>query len=195
MANPLGPVPGYSVVTSGDFTEQYTEAYGAMVIGRDANLTGFGVGKVLLPDPARVDLAVGRNLTAIDGQVANGSVTYGVSQNVVRMGVPHGTITKAAPPFDVPALFDGLLIRSTSWATLSTNTTSSFDGDKLMLVGTAARNVFNLSAATLQKARALYLKVPDGATTLINMPDGSFQNTLEGGIFIWDEATGYVQVG
>ena len=34
-------------------------------------------------------------------------------------------MTKAAPPFDVNALFDGLAIRSTSWAELDTEGTIS----------------------------------------------------------------------
>ena len=42
------------------------------------------------------------------------------------------------------------------------------------------RNVFDLTAAQLETVRALYIKVPDGATTLINVRGGSFYNTLEG---------------
>ena len=54
--------------------------------------------------------------------------------------------------------------------------------------------MFNLPAATLQAGQGLRIKVPDGSTTLINVRGGSFQNTFEGGIFMWDEATGYVQL-
>ena len=56
------------------------------------------------------------------------------------------------------------------------------------------RNVFNLPATTLQAGQGLRIKVPDGSTTLINVRGGSFQNTFQGGIFMWDEATGYVQL-
>jgi hypothetical protein len=59
MDSPLGPVPGYSAVTHGDFEETNTEADGRLVVGGDARLTNFGVATKLPVDPARVDLAVG----------------------------------------------------------------------------------------------------------------------------------------
>ena len=72
-------------------------------------------------------------------------------------------MTKAAPPFDVDALFDGLVIRSTSWGELDDEGTIAFDGYALRLTGTdRVRNVFNLTAAEVERARALYLRVPDG---------------------------------
>ena len=63
-----------------------------------------------------MDLAVGGDLTMQSAGVNNGSVTYGGTISPAGFTVPNGTVTKAAPPFDVDALFDGLVIRSTSWA-------------------------------------------------------------------------------
>ena len=93
------------------------------------------------------------------------------------------------------------MIRSTSWAALDSLPVDdpayvSFDGYNLTLTGPSkVRNVFTFAAADLARAGALRLKVPDGATTLINVIDGYFQNPFAGGIFIWDDATGFVQPG
>ena len=84
MDDPLGPVPAYSVVTRGDFEEMNSESDGRMVIGRDARLTSMGVATKLPVDPARVDLAVGRDLRVNSSGINNGSVTYG------RTVVPPG---------------------------------------------------------------------------------------------------------
>src|SRR6478609_5665037 len=118
MDDPLGPVPAYSVVTHGDFDEMNTGSDGRMVVGGNARLENFGVARKLPVDPARVDLAVGGNLTIQSSGINSGSVTYGGTISPAGFTVPNGTVTKAVPPFDVDALFDGLVIRSTSWGEL-----------------------------------------------------------------------------
>lgn len=196
MDDPLGPVPGYSVVTHGDWEETNSEADGRAVVGGDARLTSSGVATKLPVDRARVDLAVGGSATLDSVGINNGSVTYGDRITPAGFTVPNGTVTKAAPPFDVDALFDGLVIRSTSWGELDKVGSAVFLGNQLTLTGTdAVRNVFKLSHTQMERARTLRIKVPDGATTLITVHGGSYANTLEGGIFIWDEATDFVQVG
>src|SRR5262245_35278213 len=62
MVDPLGPLPGYSVITNGDFSEQNTESDGRMVVGGKANLVNFGVATKLPVDRNRVDLATGGDL-------------------------------------------------------------------------------------------------------------------------------------
>ncbi len=121
--NPLGPVPAYSVVTHGDFEQTNTESDGRMVVGGNARLTNFGVATKLPVDRTRVDLAVGGDLTLSSVGINNGSVTYGGTITPAGFTVPNGTVTRAAPPFDVDALFDGLVIRSTSWGELDTEGT------------------------------------------------------------------------
>ena len=119
-----------------------------MVVGGNARLTSFGVATKLPSDPTRVDLAVGGELTMQSAGINNGSVTYGGTISPAGFTVPNGTVTKAAPPFDVDALFDGLVIRSTSWASWTTTGTIANDDYALRLTGTdRIRNVFNLTAA------------------------------------------------
>lgn len=196
MGSPLGPVPAYSVVTHGDFEETNTESDGRMLVGGDARLTNIGVATKLPVDPARVDLAVGGNLTLRSVGINNGSVTHGGTISPAGFTVPNGTVTRAAPPFDIDALFDGLVIRSTSWGELEDEGSITDDGYALRLTGTNPnRNVFNLTAAEVERWHALQVRVPDGATTLINIRGGSFHNAFDGGMFTWDDATGFVQVG
>lgn len=186
MDDPPGPVtpdgsrPGFSIVTRGDADLMDTEADGRVVFGGNAVLGPYGVGKpeTLPLDPTRVDLATGGDLTVRPAGVGvhRGRVTYGNVLTPANYPFTHGA-TKAAPPFDVPALFDGLLIRSTSWMELEQNGTVSpgnFDGE-LVLRGTSqVRNVFGLKAATLNATRVIRFDVPVGSTVLINLPDGSY---------------------
>ena len=84
-------------------------------------MAGGGVATKLTVDRTRIDLATGGNASLTNTGVNNGSVTYGDTITPANFTVPNGTVTKAAPPFDIPALFDGLVIRSTSWAALDDN--------------------------------------------------------------------------
>src|SRR3954453_15820280 len=113
MDLPLGPVPEWDMVALGDVNWKAGENEGRAVVGRDATFESFGVGNRLPTDRTRLDLAVGRNLRSTNNVINNGRATYGGT-----LSVPGDTqyYTKAAPPFDVGALFDALNIRSTFWA-------------------------------------------------------------------------------
>src|SRR3954454_18980655 len=125
MDNPLGVVPGYSIVTRGDADLMDTEADGRVVFGGNALLGPYGVASNLTKDPSRIDLATGGDLTVRNSLgVNNGRVTYGGTLTPPGYNFANGA-TRAAPPFDVPALFDGLLIRSVSWNQLVQNGTVS----------------------------------------------------------------------
>ena len=96
-----------------------TESDGRMVVGGTATLENFGVATKLPVDRTRIDLATGgdpklepRRHQQRQRDLRSGSITP------ANFTVPNGTVTKAAPPFDVQALFDGLVIRSTSWSAL-----------------------------------------------------------------------------
>jgi choice-of-anchor A domain-containing protein len=173
MTDPLGPVPDYSIVVMGDLNLMNTDAEGRMVIGRDATLQNFGVASSYAgdPDPNRIDLAVGRDLTATSTGVNNGSATYGRDLfGTLTNPLPNGTLTRATTPFDVGALFAALSIRSSFWADLDPNgTVSGPQYGALTLEGTnATRNVFTLSGSKLASAQEIRIRVPFGSTTLIN---------------------------
>src|ERR1700760_4442543 len=106
MTDPLGPLPGYSVITAGDVNVQNSETDGRLAAGGSVTLTAFGIATKLTPDRTRVDLATGANLTDNYSGINNGSVTYVGTVTPANLTVPNGTVSRAAMPFDVPALFD-----------------------------------------------------------------------------------------
>src|ERR1700712_3097774 len=101
MVDPLGPAPGYSVVTLGDFAQTNTESDGKMVVGGSMDLTNrnFGIAtKVALTSPPAVVLAVGHDLTMGYNGVNTGSLTYGHSLSPAGYKPPNGTAAQAALP-------------------------------------------------------------------------------------------------
>jgi choice-of-anchor A domain-containing protein/uncharacterized repeat protein (TIGR01451 family) len=197
MELPLGPVEGFDMVVMGDVNWRAAENEGRAVVGRDATLESFGVGSRLALDRTRVDLAVGRNLKATNGLgVNNGRATYGGTIT----GVPDTTyFTRAAPPFDVAALFDGLRVRADNWGGLDANGTvgAHQDGSPgLQLTGTdPVRNVFSLTASRLAGANSIFVKVPVGSTTLINVSGTAYANAGMYEIRYWDAGSGqFVQL-
>jgi choice-of-anchor A domain-containing protein/uncharacterized repeat protein (TIGR01451 family) len=197
MDLPLGPVPDWDMVVLGDVNWANGENEGRAVVGRDATLTGFGVASRLPTDRTRVDLAVGRDLAFTNSGLNHGRATYGRD-----LSGPQDTtyFTKAAPPFDVGALFAALNIRSTYWANeVPVNGTvgSHTDGSPgIQLTGTdPVRNVFTLTTAKLASANSVYIKVPFGSTTLINVSGESYSNSGMYEVRYWDETSGqFVQL-
>ena len=196
MDNPLGPVPDYSIVVMGDLNLMNTDSEGRMVIGRDATLQSFGVATTYPNDASRIDLAVGRDLTANNTGVNHGSVTYG--DNIFgNLTTPNGTITRATTPFDVGALFAALGIRSSFWAEEvdANGTVSGPQYGALTLEGTdATRNVFTLSASKLASAQEIRIRVPFGSTTLINVTGESYASSTVSAIAYWNGSS-YQQWG
>jgi choice-of-anchor A domain-containing protein/uncharacterized repeat protein (TIGR01451 family) len=197
MDLPLGPVPGWDMVVMGDVVWNAAENQGRAAVGRDAKLTSFGVGTRLPTDRTRLDLAVGRDLQFVNSGLNNGRATYGRT-----LSGPQDTtyFAKAAPPFDFAALFDALNVRSSYWATeVPANGTvgNHQDGSPgIQLTGTdPVRNVFALTAAKLASANSVYIRVPVGSTTLINVTGAAYANTGMYEIRYWDAASGqFVQL-
>ena len=179
MTDPLGPVPDWNIVVMGDLNLMNTDSEGRMVIGRDATLQNFGVASSYPNDPSRIDLAVGRDLNAVNTGINHGSATYGRNlSGTLTNPLPNGTITRATTPFDVGALFEALAIRSSFWADLDPNgTISGPQYGALTLQGTnPTRNVFTLSASKLASAQEIRIRVPFGSTTLINVTGESYSS-------------------
>ena len=176
MDDPLGAAGDWTIVVFADLNLMNSDSEGRIAVGGNATIQSFGVASKLPVNPSRVDLAVGRNLTATNSGVNKGSVTYGgtLSGNLTT---PNGTITRAQPPFDFNALLQGLGVRSTSWAALTANGTVGALGQDggMVLQGTdAVRNVFSVPAATLATAGQIRIRVPFGSTTLINVTGSSY---------------------
>ncbi len=185
---PLGMASEYNLFLLTDLYRSYTDAEGRVAVGRNAVLSGFGVG-IEMPNSYgnRDDLIVGGNLTFNNGQVHRGSIVYGgsaaISQNV---GIPNGSVQHAQViAFDQART--ELRLLSTQLSQLAANGTVSFQSGILTLTGSdAKRNVFSVSGANLSAANTLYVYIPVGSTAVINI-SGSAVNFQYMGMFINDK--------
>jgi choice-of-anchor A domain-containing protein/uncharacterized repeat protein (TIGR01451 family) len=175
MEQPLGPIDTWSIVVNGDLEQSNSDAEGRVAAGRDVTLSSYGVASKLPTDGTRVDLVAGRDLRGSNVGVNHGSITYGNTFSGTIFA-PNGTITHAAPQQDFATLFSAAAARSAAWAALDVNTTVS--GPRygaLTLTGEDPQlNVFTISAAELQQAQRILIKVPFGSSTLINVLGTSY---------------------
>ncbi|THA29900.1 choice-of-anchor A family protein [Streptomyces sp. A1277] len=156
------------------------DAEGAVAVGGDADFRGgFSVANEL--SAAEVDALPGRASLVVRGDLLNGgSATVVMKGNAVVGGaikdraveLHNGTFSKKADLID----FDGEFaeLRSYSAALAGESATAGAevrrDGDRLTLTGTdSGRNVFSVPAAQLEKAKEVFIKVPAGATTIVNV--------------------------
>jgi choice-of-anchor A domain-containing protein/uncharacterized repeat protein (TIGR01451 family) len=175
MEQPLGPIDTWSIVVNGDLEQSNTDAEGRVAAGRDVTLSSYGVASKLPTDGSRVDLVAGRDLRGSNVGVNHGSITYGNTFSGT-IYAPNGTITHAAPQQDFATLFSAAAARAATWAALDVNTTVSGPlYGALTLTGEDPQlNVFTISAAKLQQAQRILIKVPFGSSTLINVTGSSY---------------------
>jgi choice-of-anchor A domain-containing protein len=167
-----GVVTDYNTFVLGDHRVINDSVDGRMAVGRDAFIQQFGVGNRLSPDASRVDFVVGRNIVSGgNARANNGAVTYGGTLSGQLSAL--GSITNVAPPFDFAQTFTTLRSAQQSWADLKpsgTVTLPEFNYSPINFTGTAIDvNVFKVKATDLQSAQQIQIRVPDGATTLINV--------------------------
>lgn len=167
-----GFVTDYNTFVLGDHRVTNDSVDGRMAVGRDAFVQQFGVGNRLSPDASRVDLVVGRDLVSGgNARANNGAITYG--RTLTGQISALGSITQADPPFDFSQTFIALRAAQQSWADAAANgtvTPPEFSYSPIQFTGTDRDvNVFEVSSAVLQSAQVIQIRVPNGASTLINV--------------------------
>jgi choice-of-anchor A domain-containing protein len=167
----LGTPGDFSVFVHGDYASSNTQVDGRVFAGGDATVSGWAVGVRGTPDPGRVDLLVGGDLTANGTQAPNGSVRYG-GTFTGQMATPNGTLAQAPLPFATDAEFatlDALADRIGGLEATGTVSAPNAAG-AITLEGTdPARNGFELTSAQLGDAREVLVRVPAGSTTIITV--------------------------
>jgi choice-of-anchor A domain-containing protein/uncharacterized repeat protein (TIGR01451 family) len=177
----------FNVFVHGDYRASFTEVQGRLGVGRNTTIEGFGVGSRLSRNPSRVDLITGNNLV-VGGSGANannGSVTYG-AVFTGTMGAA-GTVSQAQPPFDFGQTFTELRSNSAAYGRLAaTATPGDVDASGAMLFrgDDQELNVFNISAADLQRAGELRFRYPVGATTLVNVRGPAYTTFWNGSSYV-----------
>ncbi|WP_031065303.1 choice-of-anchor A family protein [Streptomyces sp. NRRL WC-3742] len=173
------------------------DAEGAVAVGGNADFTGgFSVGQELTQ--AQVDALPGRNALVVAGkltggntQVMKGNGVYGSKADGAVIQAHAGTVGQGASPIDFKAEFAKLRAASTALAAVpqTAGATVQADGPNLTFTGGDAKyNSFTVDAAKLQGAKDIFLKVPAGSVTVINVTGGSYDMAAAGttGFNIWD---------
>jgi choice-of-anchor A domain-containing protein len=159
---------------------------GQVVTGGDASLKSWTIGSELVASNVRVDLMVGGSVTGTNGQAQNGSITYTVNASgpTAKTWTPNGTITQRPPTLDVHAAFAALRQSTGAVGALPANgsvATSNNQKTTLRLDGTDAQmNTFDISAAQLQNATTVDIKVPAGSNAIVRV-SGSTYSAATGG--------------
>ncbi|MEU8511319.1 choice-of-anchor A family protein [Kitasatospora sp. NPDC048722] len=194
----LGVANLYGEFVEGD-DHHVPDAEGAVAVGGDAYFGGgFSVGQELTA--AEVDALPGKNALVVAGringsntQVMKGNGVYGSKADGAVVQAHQGSIAQGPSPIDFKAEFAKLRAASAALAAVpqTAGAIVRADGGKLTLTGAdAAYNGFTVDAAVLQGAKDVYLKVPVGAVTVVNVTGGAYDMAAAGttGFFVWDEA-------
>jgi len=195
----LGGAADYSVFVREDYAAVNTQLEGRLAAGGNVNVSNWAVGVAGSPDPGRLDMVVGGDLTVGgNAQIPNGSATYGGSLSG-SLPSPNGTVTRADPPFSFDDEMTAQEVRSDALGQLSANgTISGPTYGAIELVGSDPdRNVFTLDATTLQTAQRILIRVPPGSTTVINVTGSTYGSAVDVqlvSVEFWDGA-GYQQLG
>ncbi|MFF9507066.1 choice-of-anchor A family protein [Streptomyces sp. NPDC014724] len=167
------------------------DAEGAVAVGGNADFRGgFSVANELTA--AEVDALPGRASLVVRGDLLNGgSVTAVMKGDAVVGGqvrdraveLHSGAFRQNAGLIDFDAEFAKLRSYSSALAEepVTGGADVTADGAKLTLKGAdATRNVFNVTADQLEQAKDVYLKVPAGATAIVNVSGENYDMAKAG---------------
>ncbi|MFF8377270.1 choice-of-anchor A family protein [Streptomyces sp. NPDC015661] len=209
VSQPLGTAGLYAEFVEKD-SVRHADSEGAVAVGGDATFgkpgtSGFSVGSRLSDaDLARLpgghSLVVGGTLKANGVVLVKGSGIAGkVVDNTGGAGfdVDGDKVATGPSPIDFGKEFTELRKLSAGWAGVRPNgeAAGGQDGRSLYLTGTDAKlNVFALSSADLEKAGEIYLKVPAGSSTLVNVIGASYDMQAKPTTGVWiSDGGAYVQ--
>ncbi len=167
------------------------DAEGAVAVGGDADFRGgFSVANELTA--AEVAALPGQASLVVRGDLLNGSsVTAVMKGNAVVGGkvgdraveLHSGSFRKDAGLIDFDAEFTKLRGYSAALAgeAATDGTQVKADDSRLTLTGdNTTRNVFRVTAGQLEQAKEVFIKVPAGATSLVNVSGGSYDMAAAG---------------
>ncbi|MFB6878270.1 choice-of-anchor A family protein [Streptomyces sp. NPDC056323] len=167
------------------------DAEGAVAVGGNADFRGgFSAANELTA--AEVDALPGRASLVVRGDLLNGSsVTAVMKGNAVVGGkvsdraleMHSGTFSKNAGLIDFDAEFGKLRSYSAALAKepATGGTEVELSGSKLTLEGgNTTRNIFKVTAEQLEGAKDIYLKVPAGSTTVVNVSGTTYDMAKAG---------------
>ncbi|MEV7782031.1 choice-of-anchor A family protein [Kitasatospora sp. NPDC088351] len=194
----LGVANLYGEFIEGDDTHT-PDAEGAVAVGGNANFTGgFSVGQELTPGqiaalPGGNALVVAGSITGHNTQVMKGNGVFGSKANAAVIDAHQGKISQGASPIDFKAEFAKLRSASSSLAAAPQTAGAKVEAkgaDLYLSSGDAKLNSFTVSAGTLQGATNVFIKVPAGSVTVINVTGDAYDMAAAKttGFHLWDAA-------
>ncbi|MER6395669.1 choice-of-anchor A family protein [Kitasatospora sp. NPDC001603] len=193
----LGVANLYGEFIEGD--DSHTpDAEGAVAVGGNADFTGgFSVGQELTADqvaalPGGNALVVAGKITGHNTQVMKGNGVYGSKAPGAVVDAHQGKISQGASPIDFKAEFAKLRSAATALAAGAQTAGAKVEakGAQLYLSSAdATLNSFTVSAATLQGATDVFVKVPVGSVTVVTVTGDSYDMAAARttGFHLWDE--------
>ncbi|MGC5342070.1 choice-of-anchor A family protein [Streptomyces sp. DT171] len=161
------------------------DAEGAVAVGGNADFRGgFSVANEL--SAAEVAALPGRAALVVRGDLVNGASATVVMKGDAVVGgkvstraveLHSGAFRQDARLIDFDAEFAKLRSYSSALAEepVTDGVHVTLQGTKLTLEGgNTTRNVFKVTADQLEQAKDIYIKVPAGATTIVNVSGGSY---------------------
>ena len=193
----LGIAQGFNVFVQHDYSVSNTDVKGRAAAGGNVSITSYAVGVDLTPDASRLDLIAGGSLTVGGGgaQAPKGSVSHGGALQG-SITTPVGSVSQAAPPFDIDAEFTKLAAQSQAIAALAPNGTAGGPAYAYDLIGTSSdTNVFTLAASSLETAQVIRINVPLGSSTVVNVTGSAYSTARfpTAAIQFWNGSS-YVQL-
>jgi len=166
--SPLGAATDFNVFVPGDLTQSGSDTGGRLAVGGRATLTNYSVG-AMLPGGSGDALVVGGDL-AFNGGSVNGNALVGGQISQTGVTFADGNAARYGTTLDFGATGASLANTAASYATLPAYGTTTFRYGVLTLTGTdATRDVFTVSGDDLNTANSLHVRVPSGATVLVNV--------------------------
>lgn len=199
----LGAAGAYAEFVEGD-SVRFADSEGAVAVGGDARfgdpktgqgfsigakLTGADLGKL----PGKHSMLVGGTLRANQVVLSKGSGLYAGLEKTGEQFAVDGEHAAGSSPLDFGAEFEKLRSRSAGWGAAQGkgSVQRTADAGTLTLTGEDKQlNVFAVNAADLQKAASVAIKVPTGATTLVNVIGAGYDSSKLYGIYLWDAQSG-----
>ncbi|WP_406295877.1 choice-of-anchor A family protein [Streptomyces sp. NBC_00624] len=191
----FGTAAHYGEFILGDDT-QTPDAEGAVAVGGNADFTGgFSIGHELTD--AELSALPGRAALVVRGTTETGSSYTVVEKGNAVVGgdikgghtieLKNGSLSRNAHFIDFEGEFAKLRALSTGLAaepmTAGANVTPKTDGGSTALTLTGShsdRNVFTVPAVELMKAKEVYIRVPSGATTVVNVTGDTYDMAKAG---------------
>lgn len=166
------------------------DAEGAVAVGGNADFShGFSLGNELTQ--AEVEALPGHAALVVRGDIhTDGTGTHVMKGNAViggaingKIDLHGGTLSHAADLIDFDGEFAALRKLSTALGAESTTAGATVvsSGSRITLTGTdTVRNVFTVGASVLEQAKEVYIQVPAGSTTVINVTGTSYDMAKAG---------------